>query len=112
MAKTKTEATKNVLDIFKKNEYRAAELKELVGKLIADLNYCQQTYTKIGEKQDRRWNSDTKEYELIWEDEEQTIPRMIGEYDYVDIPENELSEDDLVKIQAYNELLVDLQKLL
>lgn len=57
------------------------------------------------DEQDTHW----KTGELLWEDEEQTIPKMKKEYDYVD--KKELDEDNLAKIEAIEVIRTALEKL-
>ena len=57
------------------------------------------------DEQDTNW----KTGELLWEDEEKTIPKMKKEYDYVEKPE--LTDEDKAKLEAIEVIRIALEKL-
>ena len=63
-------------------------------------------------EKDYKQKTDWKTGELQWEDEEKTIPKMEDRWDYVDIPEDELSDEVKLKIQAYKDVLEDIEGLI
>lgn len=66
-------------------------------------------YRDTGElKQSKNWRTD----ELLWEDEEHTIPKMEHVYAYVDKSDEELTEDDKIKLSACDYVLEQLLKLI
>ena len=60
-----------------------------------------QEYRRIGEstEQDKDW----KTGELLWDDEEKTVPRMKSLWGYVD--KEELSEEDKLTVEICNEIV-------
>jgi len=67
-------------------------------------------YRAVGktDKQARNWRTD----ELLWEDEEHTIPKYEDKYDYVEIPEEELSEERIAKMGAIDDLMIKIKKMI
>ena len=57
------------------------------------------------DEQDTHW----KTGELLWEDEEKTIPKMKKVYDYVEKPE--LTDEDKAKLEAIEVIRTALEKL-
>ena len=59
-------------------------------------------YKVVGKKneQARHWRTG----ELLWEDEEKTIPRYEDEYDYVPIPEENLTAEQKATLQAVHDI--------
>ena len=48
---------------------------------------------------------------LLWEDEDETIPKYRAKYDYVEIPKNMLSDDSKAKLEAIEKIRTTLEKL-
>ena len=67
-------------------------------------------YKVIGkeEKQATNW----KTGELLWEDEEKTIPKYDNKWGYVDIPEEKLTEEAKATLKAIEEVEKALEKLI
>lgn len=67
-------------------------------------------YQVVGKKseQARNWKTD----ELLWEDEEKTIPKYENKYDYVEIPAEELTDDKLALILAISNMRKQLDDLI
>lgn len=105
---------KNIPDLtsIKVKSYMAEELAKVTEYLVADIKGLYTEYRRVGEEQKTKWNSDTDQYELVWEDEEKTIPKMCAKYDDVEIPEEEMSEDAKLKLRAYRELFEKLESLI
>jgi hypothetical protein len=84
---------------------------EYLEKLMADLESYEddikKEYIVVGkeEEQARNWKTD----ELLWEDEEKTIPKYRDKYDYV--PKKELNENDKINLEAINTIKKALEKL-
>ena len=57
------------------------------------------------ETQARNWKTD----ELVWDDDEKTIPHYNNKYDY--IPKQELSENDSTKLKAIEKIRATLEKM-
>lgn len=76
---------------------------EVIEKLYNELDNLTtettKTYKKVGvdeTKQRTHW----KTGELIWEDEEQTIPSYEPIYDYVDKTDEEMTDEDVATLDA------------
>ena len=56
----------------------------------------------VGKKdeQARNWRTG----ELLWEDDEKTVPKYEDKYDYVPIPEDELSEERKAKLGVIHDI--------
>lgn len=75
---------------------------------IKDLGY---TYGQLEEmEQATRWNSETKSYEPVWEDEEGTIPKMVNKWGDIEIPEDELTDDIRAKRKVCETLMAFIEK--
>lgn len=59
---------------------------------------ARQEYTEVGLSDEQK--TDWRTGELLWEDEEKTIPIYKPIYDYVDKKESELDDDDRAKLEA------------
>ena len=87
------------------------EMIELLQVIISVLDQKEEDtkkdYLPVGEldEQDTHWRTG----ELLWEDEEKTIPKKKKKYDYIEKPE--LDENDLAKIEAINQIRVAIEKL-
>lgn len=66
-------------------------------------------YRVIGksEEQAKDWKTD----ELLWEDEEKTVPKMRDEYGYVDLTEDEMTDESLATLEAIKTVKEVLEKL-
>lgn len=56
--------------------------------------------------------TDWRTGELRWKDEEKTIPLMVDRYDFVEIPEEEMTEEEQVKKDVYDLVLKKIESLL
>jgi hypothetical protein len=65
---------------------------------IVEENYRQATDWRTGEPK--------------WEDEEKTIPKMEDRYDFVEIPEEEMTEEEQIKRDVYDLILKKIETLL
>ena len=95
------------------NKFKAMQAKaEILDGLYTDVKEkyksAFQEYCKTGEQEQVK---DWKTGELQWEDEEKTIPVMRDIYDWIDVPEDELSEEQLAKIWACENILEALEKM-
>jgi hypothetical protein len=95
---------------FKEKQFLAEILDKLYREVQAEEDSCRQEYTKVGvtDEQDRQWQTG----ELLWEDEEKTIPKMKAKWDYVAKSEEELTPDDCAKIKACQYLKAQLEKMI
>ena len=86
---------------FETKRWQLEQYGEIYAWLEEQINSLSRDYRRLDEmEQDTRWNTTTKEYELLWEDEEKTIPKMINKWGYVDLTEDELSDEAKAKQEA------------
>lgn len=93
---------------FREKQIEAEVLGELYNVLATKERDIHQDYRVIGtsDEQDTHW----KTGELLWEDDEKTIPRMKQIWGYVD--KEELSEDEEIRVAVYKRLMAALEKML
>jgi hypothetical protein len=86
------------------------EILEALNQVIEEkLRSARTNYSKTGKtKQETDWRSG----ELLWEDEEKTIPKMTDIWDYVDVPDDELTAEQVATIMACESLRKDLESLI
>lgn len=91
--------------VMRKQAEVLERLEDVLNEIIRDKSL---TWDVVGkeEEQARSWKTD----ELLWEDEEHTIPKYKNKYDYV--PKAELDEDDQITIDVCNGFLKKLDKLI
>ena len=97
-----------------KFETKKWELEEL-GWFYTELEHhykdLAEEFKKLDEmEQVTEWNRETKEYDLVWEDEEQTIPKMANKWGYVTIPDDELSEEKITRRDICKKLMEYIEK--
>lgn len=95
---------------FKEKQYVAELLDKLYREVEREEKDCRQDYRRVGttDVQDRHWSTG----ELLWEDEEKTIPKMKDKWDYVQKSEEEMTEDDYAKLKACQYLKTQLEKMI
>ena len=95
---------------FKEKQYVAEILDKLYKEVEREENDCLQEYRRIGktDEQDKHWSTG----ELLWEDEEKTIPKMKDKWDYVMKSEAEMTPDDYAKLNACKYLKAQLEKMI
>lgn len=91
--------------VMRKQAEVLERLEDVLNEIIRDKSM---TWDVVGkeEEQARSWKTN----ELLWEDEEHTIPKYKNKYDYV--PKAELDEDDQITIDVCNGFLKKLDKLI
>ena len=99
-----------------KFELKAMEL-EILGNLYKELERMEkdtcEVYTDTGRQEQRKvWNSSIGDYELVWEDEAQTIPDMRNVWEYVPTPYDELTDEKKAKMDAIKKVKTYLEKLI
>ena len=66
------------------------------------------SYKVVGEEQAKDWRSG----ELQWEDEEKTIPKMTSKWADVPKADDELTEEDKIKIKVCQHIKAQLEKMI
>ena len=101
--------TKNISAIkVKKTEIEVLEeVYDFLSEKLTSNPFVQWKCVGKKDEQDRDWRTD----ELLWEDEEKTIPKMRDRYDNVTIPESEYTDDMWTRKQAIENLMAQLDKL-
>lgn len=83
---------------------KAEVLEGIFNQLEFDLKNVTKHYGKTGNMiQSTHWDSSRHEFVADWEDEEQTIPKMVEEWDDVEYTEEEL--DNMPEILAKQEVI-------
>lgn len=82
------------------------EIIERIERMREDV--CQK-YEIVGktDEQATYWSTG----ELMWEDEEKTIPKMKDRYDYVTYDVEDLGEEDRYRYDVYTKILTFLEKM-
>jgi hypothetical protein len=94
---------------FKVKKAEAEILETLYTTVQEKLESAYKDYRKTGtQEQDKDWRTG----ELLWEDAEQTVPQMKDVWAFVNIPEEELNEDQIATVKACNNIMAYLEKLL
>lgn len=95
---------------FKFKAKKAEILNELYDNLDSKLRDETKRYTNVGleDEQAKDWRTG----ELMWDDEEHTVPHYNPKYEYIDVPEDEMSEDQKARIKAIHDIQNNLIKLL
>lgn len=65
-------------------------------------------YKRVGEEQAKDWRTG----ELKWEDEEKTIPKMTDKWENVTKDDEDLTEEDKLKIKVYQYVKSQLEKMI
>lgn len=94
---------------FMERRIEAEILGELYEKLENDLKYTTKSYERVGIETEQA--RDYKTGELLWDDEEHTIPRYRDKWDYVEIPEDEISDEVRLRVRVIKNLMAKLEKL-
>lgn len=95
---------------FKEKQFMAEILNDLYTEVENKEESCRREYRKIGvtDVQDKHWSTG----ELLWEDEEKTIPKMKDEWGYVDKDDEDLTEDDRLRIKVCQYIKAQLEKMI
>lgn len=88
---------------------KQAEVLERIENLLEEMiKDTSMTLDVVGKEEEQA--TSWKTGELLWEDEEHTIPKYRDKYDYV--PKKELDEDDQITIDVCKGFLKKLDKLI
>lgn len=98
------------MERIKEKQAELEVLERLLNVLDREEKDCKQEYVCVGtsDEQETHW----KTGEPLWEDEEQTKPKYKKIYDYVDVPEDKLSDKAKVKLAACAKFRTMLEKLI
>lgn len=91
--------------VMRKQAEVLERLEDVLNEIIRDKSM---TWDVVGKEEEQA--TSWKTGELLWEDEEHTIPKYKNKYDYV--PKAELDEDDQITIDVCNGFLKKLDKLI
>lgn len=93
---------------FEEKKIEAEVLSELYETVLSKEKSIRSDYEAAGEEQAKDW----KTGELLWEDEEKTVPKVRTVWKEVTRTDDELSEDDRNRLRIYSNLRTKLEKLL
>ena len=91
---------------FKEKKILADILDELYEVVEAKERSASTDYVPVGEEQEKDWRTG----ELMWEDDEQTIPKMTKKWDYVE--KETLSESDIILVNMCKHIKTQLEKMI
>ena len=93
---------------FREKQILAEVLSDLYSTLEAKEKSVHYEYKIVGKKdvQRRHWNTG----ELMWEDEEKTIPWM--EDDWQEVEKEDITEEDELKLKVYRHVMTQLEKMI
>lgn len=87
---------------------------DILGELFEKLDHIKkdasQDYKIVGKSDEQA--TDWRTHELLWEDDDCTIPKYRDIWEYVDIPEDEMTTDRLAKLDAVDAIYKALEKLI
>lgn len=95
-------------NVFEEKAVVANELGRIYEYLQSRLNDLNTKYDVIGQSQATNW----KTGELLWEDEEQTIPKMSNDYGTVPKIAEDYTDDDRIRIATIEKVMKMLEKAL
>ena len=76
-----------------------------------EMGYLESVYSLLEDKlKDLMQAKDWRTGELLWEDEEKTIPIYRDKYDCVEVFDDELDDEDRLRMSVLNELMAKLEK--
>ena len=84
-------------------------LERLMNTIDSIENETTTEYRVVGKSEEQMTNWKTGE--LMWEDEEKTVPKMRDEYGYVDLTEDELTDENRATLEAIKVVKEVLEKL-
>ena len=95
---------------FMEKKFLVEALCEVYETVVQREKDIRQEYRRVGfeEEQAKDWRTG----ELLWEDEEKTVPKYRDKYDYVNKDDSELTDEDWAKIKAYQYIMSQLEKML
>lgn len=101
-------------NIFKEKEIVARELSDICEFLQNRRKDYMETWAVVGKKdeQAKKYNWKTEEYELLWEDEEQTIPKLADEWGNVPKKDEDYTDEDRIRIATIDKVIKMLEKAL
>lgn len=93
---------------FKEKQILAELLNDLYTVVEEKEKETRREYKVVGEEQAKDWRTG----ELKWEDDEHTIPKMTDKWDYVSKKDDELTEEDMIRIHMCHHIKTQLEKML
>lgn len=93
---------------FEEKRILAEVLNELYDDVQRKEDSVHTEYKIVGEEQAKDWRTG----ELKWEDEEKTIPTMTNKWDTVSKADEDLTDEDKLKIKVYQYVKSQLEKML
>ncbi len=87
-----------------------AELLDILYRTVEEK--LSETHREYKPTQEQEQDKDWRTGELLWEDEEKTIPKMKNIWAYVDITEEDMDDDRLATVEACKHIMAALEKLI
>lgn len=95
---------------FMAKKFLAEALCEMYEILVQKEKDIHQEYRRVGFEEEQA--TDWRTGELLWEDEEKTVPKFRDKYDYVTKDDSELTDEDIAKSKAYQYIMNQLERML
>lgn len=96
---------------FEVKQWEVEELGYIYEVLEDRRKSLAQEYRQLDEmEQATEWNRETRAYDLVWEDEEQTVPKMTHKWGYVTLEDDELSEEKHIKKDLCERVMAYIEK--
>ena len=90
---------------FEMKKWEIEEFGEIYEWLSARIESYSEKFMKLDElEQKTEWNSETKHFEPVWEDEEHTIPVMVNKWGNVIVDDDDLDENVIAKRRVCEKL--------
>lgn len=99
----------NTLNIITQKKALLNVLEKLMTELDSIEKDATTEYKVIGKSTEQMTNWKTGE--LMWEDEEKTVPKMRDEYGYVDLTEDEMTDENRATLEAVKVVKEVIEKL-
>ena len=93
---------------FQEKQILAEVLSELYNTVEEKEKRVHYEYKVVGKKDTQ--SKDWRTGELLWEDEEKTIPKYDNDWQYVE--KEDLTEEDELKIKVYKYVMAQLEKMI
>ena len=97
-------------NVFETKAIAAKELAEIYNRLQGKINDLSMKWAIVGKQETQA--KDYKTGELLWEDEDKTIPVFRDKYDDVPKLPEDFTEEDKIRIQTIKKVMALLEKAL
>lgn len=97
-------------ELLKQKQIRLDIIKSILGAMETYYQYELCDFREVGKEQVKIYNRETKEWEKQYD--ENGNPEMRSIFDYVELEEDDLDETQKLKLNEFNKVMKELEKLL